>query len=61
MFVKDKYGKCKEKLKTILQYEILSKTDYSFVSNLTGIEVKVKLDNCRKVSREDVSVPVGAV
>jgi hypothetical protein len=61
VFVKGKCGKCKWKLKTNLQYEVLSKTDYSFVPNLAGIEVKVKLDNCRKISREDVSVPVGAV
>ena len=41
--------------------EILSKTDCSFVPDVAGVEVKVKLDNCRKISREDVSVPVGAV
>jgi len=61
VFVKDRCGKFKGKLKTNLQYEILSKTDCSFVPNLAGIEVKVKLDNCTKISREDVSVSVGAV
>jgi hypothetical protein len=61
VFVKDNFGNCKGKLKTNLQYEILSKTDYSFVPNVAGIEVKVKLGNCRKLSREDVSVHVGAV
>ena len=29
--------------------------------NLAGIEVKLKLGNCRKISREDMSVSVGAV
>jgi hypothetical protein len=61
VFVKDKCGQCKEKLKTNLQFKILSKTGYSFVPNLAGIEGKLKLDNCRKISREDVSMPVGAV
>ena len=54
-------GKCKGKLKTHLQYEILSKTDHSCVPTLAEIEVKVKLDNCRKGSRENVPVPVHAV
>jgi hypothetical protein len=55
--VKDKCGKCKGKLKTTLQYEIVSKTDHSCVPNLVRMEVKVKLDNCGKRAREDVSVP----
>ena len=54
-------GKCKGKLKTHLRYEILSKTDHSCVPTLAGIEVKVKLDNGRKGSRENVSVPVHEV
>jgi hypothetical protein len=54
--VKDKCGKCEGKLKTTLQYEIVSKIDHSCVPNLAGMEVKVKLGNCRKRAREDVSV-----
>jgi len=54
-------GKCKGTLKTHLRYEILSKKDHICVPKLAGIEVKVKLDNCGKRSREDVSVPVHAV
>jgi len=46
--VQDKCGTCNGKLITNVQYEILSKTDYSCVPKLSGIEVKVKLDNCRK-------------
>jgi len=38
----DKWGKCKRKPKTTLQYEVVSKTDHSFVPNVTGMEVKVK-------------------
>jgi len=56
-----KSGNCKGKLKTNVQYEIHSKADRSCVPNLAAVEVKVKLDNCRKRAREDVSVPVGAV
>jgi hypothetical protein len=59
--VKDKCGKCKGKLKTTLQYEIFSKTDHSCVPNLAGMEVKVKLENCIKRAREDLSVPVHTV
>jgi hypothetical protein len=59
--VKDECGKCKGKLKTILQYEIASKTDHSCVPNLAGVEVEVKLENCIKRAREDVSVPVHTV
>lgn len=47
VYVNDKCGKCKGKLKTNVQYEILSKTDHSCVPKLAEIEVKVKLDNCR--------------
>jgi len=42
VYVDDKCGKCKGKLKTNLQYETLSKTDHSCVQNLAGIEVRVK-------------------
>lgn len=44
----DKYSKCKEKLKTDLQYDMVSKTDHSFVPNPAGMEVKVKIHNRRK-------------
>jgi hypothetical protein len=41
--VKDKCDKCKGKLKTNLQYEIVSKVaDHSCFPNLAGMEVKVK-------------------
>jgi hypothetical protein len=55
MCVKDKCCKCKGHLKTTLQYEIISETD------LAGMEAKVKLDNCRKRGRKDVSMPVHAI
>jgi len=42
VYVDDKCGKCKRKLKTNLQYKTLSKTDHSVVQNLAGIEVRVK-------------------
>jgi len=56
--VKGKYGKRKWKLNTTLQYEMVSKMDHSFFPNLAGMEVKVKLDNCRKIAGEEMSVPV---
>jgi hypothetical protein len=59
--VKDKCGKCKGKLKTTLQYEIVSKTDHSCVPNLAVIEVKVEFENCIKRARKDVSVPLHTV
>jgi len=43
--VPDKCGKCKGKLKTNLQYDVFSKTEYSCCPKLAGMEVKVKLDN----------------
>lgn len=55
--VQDKYGKCKRKPKTTLKYEIVSKPDRSFVSHPNGMNVKVKLDNCRNTAKEEVSVP----
>jgi hypothetical protein len=58
VYDKDKCDKCKGRVKTNLQYKIVSKTDHSCVPNLAGMEVKVKLDNCRKRAREDVSLPV---
>jgi hypothetical protein len=39
--VKDKCGTCNGKLRTNLQYEIISKTDHSCVPKLAGMEVKV--------------------
>ena len=59
--VKDKCSKCKRKLKSTLEYEIVSKTDHSCVANLAGMEVKVKLDNCRKRAGEGVCVPVHTI
>ena len=55
MCVKVKYGKCKGKLKTNLQYEVLSTTDHSCIPKLNGIEVKAKLDNWTKRVRKDAS------
>jgi hypothetical protein len=57
----DIWGRCKGKLETNLQYEILGKTDHSCVPELAGIEDKVKLDNCRKRARKNVSVVVRTV
>ena len=60
--VKGKCGKCKGKLKTNLQYEIVSKMDYSCVPKPAGIEIKVKLENYRKKkNREGMSVPVPTI
>jgi hypothetical protein len=53
--------KCKGKLETNLQCEIISKTDHSYVPNLAGMEVKVKLDNCRNRVREDMFVRVHTI
>jgi hypothetical protein len=47
----------KGKPKTDLQYKIINKGDQSCVPKLAGIEVKIKLENCRK-NREDVPVHV---
>jgi hypothetical protein len=58
--VKNKCGTCKRKLQTKSQYEILSKADLSCLPNLAGIEVTVKLENCRK-SYRTMSVPVHAI
>jgi len=57
--VKEKCSKSKEKLKTKLQHEIFSKTDHRCVLNLAGMEVELKLENCRK--KRDVSVAVHTV
>jgi hypothetical protein len=47
----DKCGKSKGKLKINLQYEIFSKRDHSCVPKLPEMEVKLKLENCRKKGR----------
>jgi hypothetical protein len=44
-----------------LQYEIVSKTDHSFVPHLNGTEAEVKLDNCRNRAKKEVSVPVHTI
>jgi hypothetical protein len=59
--VKGKCGKCKGKLKTNLQYEIVSKADCNLVLKLAGMEVIVKLENYREKSREGTSVPVRTI
>jgi len=59
--VKDKFGECKGGLETNLQYEILSKTDRRCVPNLTGLEFKIKLENCNKRAGEGVFVLVHTV
>jgi hypothetical protein len=49
VFVPDKCGKCnKGKLKTNLQYDIFSKTEYSCFPKLAGMEVKVILGKWRE-------------
>ena len=58
-YVKEKFGKCRAKLKTHLQYEIVSKTDRSCVPYLAAMEVNVKLQE--KKATKDVSVPVDTV
>jgi len=45
VYVIDKFSKSKGKLKTDLRYEMISKTDHSFVPNPAGMEVKVKIHN----------------
>jgi len=44
-----------------LQYEIVSRTDSDCVPKLAGMEVKVKQENSRKKSREDMSVTVDTI
>jgi hypothetical protein len=51
VYVKDKCGKFKGKLKTNLQYEIVGKRDHRCVPKLAGMEIKVKPENCRKNGR----------
>ena len=46
--VKDKFRKRKGMLKTAVQNETVSKTDQNFKPYLTGMEVKVQLDNAGK-------------
>lgn len=56
--VKEKRFKCKGKLKTTLQYEMVSKTGHSFVPTLAGMVDEVKVESCRNRAREEVTVPV---
>ena len=58
MSVKDKWVKCKGKLKTTLKYEVVNKTAHSFVPILVEMEGEVKVDSCRKEARGEVTVPV---
>jgi hypothetical protein len=60
VFVKEKVGECKGKLKTNFRYEIICETGYSCVPKLAGMKVKVKPEKCRKNS-EDISVPTHTV
>jgi len=56
-YVNKKCDKCRGK--TDRQYELVSITDRSCVSNLTAVEVKVKLEECKKKTpTKDDSVPV---
>lgn len=61
MCVEDKYGKQKGKLKNNLRYKILSKTENSCVPNLAGIKIEAKLGNCRRRTKEKLSVTVHAI
>ena len=56
--VKQKCDKWERKLKTNLQCGVVITTDCSRVPELAGMEVKVKLDNCRQTNSEDMSVPL---
>ncbi|XP_055928166.1 uncharacterized protein LOC129959372 [Argiope bruennichi] len=56
--VKEKIHRCKGNIKTNFQYEVLKKTEHSCVPNVAEIEVKRKLETCRKTVREETSVPV---
>jgi len=40
---------------------MITKTDYSIYLSLAGMELKVKLDNCRKRAREELSVHVHSI
>jgi hypothetical protein len=55
--VKDKKN-CKGNAKTNLQYEVIIKTHHFFVPNIAEIEAKEKMENCRKMVKEEVSLPV---
>lgn len=59
--VKDKKNNCRGKLQTNLQNEVLRKNDHSCVPNLAEIEVRRKMEKCKKRAREDVSVPVSTI
>jgi len=59
--VNDKCGTCKRKLKTNVQYEILSTADLSCFPNPAGIEIRVKLENCRIKSYKIFSVSFHAI
>jgi hypothetical protein len=61
MCEKDKCGTEKGKLKNNLRYEILNKTENSCLPNIAGIKAKVKLGNCRRRTKGNLSVPVHAI
>jgi hypothetical protein len=61
VYGKEECSKCRGKLKTNIQYEIVSKTDRSCVPNLAGVGVTVKLEKCRRKAMEDTSVPVHTI
>jgi hypothetical protein len=46
--VEDKWVKCKWKLKTTVQYEMVRKTDHSLFPNLAGMEDEVNVDSYQK-------------
>jgi hypothetical protein len=63
-YVNEKCGKCRAKLKTYLRYEIVSITGSSCVPGLAAMEVKVKLEKCRKKGLQkyvSMHVPVHTV
>jgi hypothetical protein len=61
VFVQDKCGRCKKKLKMNLHCDIFSKMNYSCFPKLAGMEVKAKLEIWTKISTEDLSVPVYSI
>jgi hypothetical protein len=58
-YSKEKSGKCKGKLKTYIQYEIVSNKDRSCFP--TGVEVTVKMEKFRRKATQDVSMPVHTI
>lgn len=59
--LKEKKEKCKGRVKTTKQFEVVSKIPHTCVPNVAEIEVKKIMEKCKKRVREDVSVPVNKI